>query len=504
MPLRRWFRPHLLIPLAAIAARLLAGPRTIDDAYITFRYAANLLAGNGLVYNPGELVLGTTTPFYALLLSLLGSLVGGPQADFPRIAWLLSAAVDGLNAWLLMRLGARLGMERSGIAAAAVWAIAPWSVSFAIGGMETSVFVALLLATLYLHLENQPVYSALTAGLSLLTRPEALLLLPLLFLQRLWDSRRRRPDTGARPITAGEAAALLIPVSLWGAYGAWIYGSPIPSNIAAKAAAYAMPPYSGLIRLLQHYATPFLGHDLLGGWWIAAGLLLFPGLCLLGGWSVLRRHPRSWPLLVFPWLYLLAYSLANPLIFRWYLTPPLPFYLLLIFAGLERLAADLKFPGLFNLAAAAAFALTASGWTLQPDHGPALPAPRMAYIELELLYAQAADIVGAEADPGDLLAAGDIGVLGYRSGLRIMDTVGLITPQAARYYPLPPEVYVINYAVSSELVLDQQPEWLVILEVYGRRTLLTNPDFQQRYILHSSLPTGIYGSQGMLIFQRLD
>ncbi|MCC6188386.1 MAG: hypothetical protein IT318_05100, partial [Anaerolineales bacterium] len=52
----------LLLPALALAARLLAGPRTIDDAFITFRYARNLLAGSGLVFNPGENVLGTTTP----------------------------------------------------------------------------------------------------------------------------------------------------------------------------------------------------------------------------------------------------------------------------------------------------------------------------------------------------------------------------------------------------------------------------------------------------------
>jgi len=37
----------------------------LDDAYITFRYAQNLAAGLGFVYNAGERVLGTTTPLCA-------------------------------------------------------------------------------------------------------------------------------------------------------------------------------------------------------------------------------------------------------------------------------------------------------------------------------------------------------------------------------------------------------------------------------------------------------
>src|SRR3989337_1683613 len=70
------------------------GPRTIDDAYITFRYAQNLIAGEGLVYNPGEAVLGTTTPVYAVLLAGLGLFSGGGHAAHPTPAPALHAPAD--------------------------------------------------------------------------------------------------------------------------------------------------------------------------------------------------------------------------------------------------------------------------------------------------------------------------------------------------------------------------------------------------------------------------
>ena len=37
-----------------------------DDAFITLRYADNLLAGRGLVYNEGEYVEGYTPPLWLL------------------------------------------------------------------------------------------------------------------------------------------------------------------------------------------------------------------------------------------------------------------------------------------------------------------------------------------------------------------------------------------------------------------------------------------------------
>ena len=43
----------LLIFLLALFLRILPGERMVDDAYITFRYARNLVDGLGFVYNPG-------------------------------------------------------------------------------------------------------------------------------------------------------------------------------------------------------------------------------------------------------------------------------------------------------------------------------------------------------------------------------------------------------------------------------------------------------------------
>ena len=59
------------IALAALLLRITVGPLMIDDAGITFRYARNLALGQGLVFNRGEHVLGTTTPLFAAVLAVL-------------------------------------------------------------------------------------------------------------------------------------------------------------------------------------------------------------------------------------------------------------------------------------------------------------------------------------------------------------------------------------------------------------------------------------------------
>jgi hypothetical protein len=126
----------------------------------------------------------------------------------------------------------------------------------------------------------------------------------------------------------------------------------------------------------------------------------------------------------------------------------------------------------------------------------------MAWFKLELLYRQAADFLAPRLSANSRLAAGDVGVLGFYTPARILDTVGLNSPESLRYYPLDEKYYVINYAIPSQLILTEQPDYVVILEVYGRKTLLADARFQQQYTLLHTIPTDIYGSQGMLIFEK--
>ncbi len=503
MRIRRLLNPQIIVFVVSFVARTLPGPRTIDDAFITFRYAQNLISGHGLVYNPGEAVLGTTTPVYALLMTGLGLLDGGAQASFPVIATIVNAMADSLTCCLLIKLGETLGYRRAGLSAAIIWAIAPYSVTFAIGGMETSLFVLMMVSTFYLHSTNRPIWASLSASLSLLTRPDALLFIGPLAIERLrrlamqWHKERQIPQSGVK-----EIATFSLPVACWAVIGYLAYGNPIPHSILAKVAAYHLPSDAALTRLLQHYGTPFLGQEILGNWWIGAGFVIYLTLYLIGASGTARKKKSTWPLFVFPWAYLIVFAIANPLIFRWYLTPPLPFYILGIFIGVERLGQHWKPPALLAIVASLAFFSTLFGWTLHPDHGPNRPAPKMAYIELELLYRRAAEELQGRIQPDQVLAAGDIGALGYYTNARILDTIGLISPQSLSYYPIPDSAYVINYAIPKELILESNPDYFVTLEVYIRKTLRDDETFNAQYIVDTRFQTDIYTSEGMLIYQR--
>jgi hypothetical protein len=231
---------------------------------------------------------------------------------------------------------------------------------------------------------------------------------------------------------------------------------------------------------------------------------------MLGMRPFLKKSPSAWPLVVFPWFYLAIFAIPNPLIFRWYLTPPLPMYIFFILVGMERILHNLpffahavirqKWGGVIVMFLLPLICVM-SEWTAIPDHGARLPCPDMAWTKLEDLYVQAADIVKRDWQPGDVVAAGDVGVLGWKTRAPILDLVGLNSAITGNYYPLPATDYVINYAVPADLIMDERPAYLVILEVYGRKTVLPDPRFIARYRLIEKIPTDFYGSDGLLVYE---
>ncbi len=502
----------VLTALLAVAARLLPGPRTIDDAYITFRYARNLLRGEGPVFNPGERVLGTTTPLYMGTLAVAALPFGADAAPFPDIAPVLNALADALTCLLLIGIGSALSTPGAGWAAAVLWAVSPMSVTFAVGGLETSVYILLLASVLYFRLRGKLIAMSALAGLAFLTRPDALILAALIFLELavvLLRGKSLRAGLGA---LVRIALPFLLIAGAWSVFAFLYYGTVLPHSLLAKSVAYRLDAGSGMIRLLQQYGTPFFEQLTFGAMVLIVTLPLYLFLSLAGIARAEKMLPRAGAAagLLYPWVYFAVFSAANPLVFRWYLAPPTPFLFLTIFLGLAALLEGLRAGGgrvrkiVFAGLAAAALALSLREWKPAADHGPARPAPEMAYIQLELQYRKVAEDLSQWIPPEYTVAAGDVGVLGYYLDNPILDTVGLNSPEAVRFYPLPESIYAILYAIPPDLILSARPEVIVFLEVYGRNGLLADPRFLEVYRKCAEYSSDMYGSRSMLVYCRKD
>jgi hypothetical protein len=324
-----------------------------EDAYITYRYADNLARGLGFVFNPGERVLGTSTPLFALVLAALATLGADvPAAGAALYAGGLAAAALG-GAWVLRRYGhGNLGAV---YAVAVLWGIGNGYKYF---GMETTFYAALLLATVIAALRGRAVATGILLALAFLTRYDAFMLTAALFVT-LWIAHREIPWR-----TYLAAAVVVAP---WLVFAFLYFGSVMPNTLAAKTREVMPLEYmagsleriaGGLVEPLD----PVLPRSPLFPWAAAVGLAA-PLLVRTVRWA--RRDVHLVLFLAFPVLLWLGYALIGPpLAHDWYFLPATLFFVLggLLAWGeiLGRLVRG-RWPALLALALVAASALALPG-----------------------------------------------------------------------------------------------------------------------------------------------
>jgi arabinofuranosyltransferase len=158
----------------ALAHALLFSGYLVDDTYISFRYARQLVSGHGLVYNLGERVEGYTN-FSWVMIAAAGNLLGVPST--------LSMPIVGLASLLLLiasvlRAGKRLHPNSiwSGIPAAAIVGCNLGVAFYSVTGLETVFFALWMTLSGLALIERRGVRFALFTSIAFLTRPEAGLL----------------------------------------------------------------------------------------------------------------------------------------------------------------------------------------------------------------------------------------------------------------------------------------------------------------------------------------
>ncbi len=154
-----------------------------DDAFISFRYAQNLVAGHGLVYNLGERVEGYTNFLWTVLAA--GVIAGG--GDVALWSHIAGVALGIAIVLLCYVLAARLLGPAWALVAALIVATSQSLLLYTArgSGLETGLFTLLVLAASACYLaaagvrRNLLIATGLLLGLAALTRPEGVLVFAL-------------------------------------------------------------------------------------------------------------------------------------------------------------------------------------------------------------------------------------------------------------------------------------------------------------------------------------
>ncbi|MGH8530991.1 MAG: hypothetical protein ACRETN_14290 [Nevskiales bacterium] len=236
------FRLHyLLAGLALVVAAVLWAqtPLTLDDAFISYRYARNLVQGQGLVFNSGELVEGYTNFLWVLIAALAIACKADPFAA-TRLLGVLSYGIGVLFCAQALYATAPQRISSLLLVAFLGMLLLPDGLLAAVGtGLETAFVGTLgILLGLSLFVWSERIRAAYliaagTALILLLTRLDAVLPVAAAGLV-FWLSRL---PNGVRSATWHTAVQFAIPALGLIIYLLWkisYYGELLPNTYYAK------------------------------------------------------------------------------------------------------------------------------------------------------------------------------------------------------------------------------------------------------------------------------
>lgn len=486
-----------------------------DDAYITFRYVENFVAGKGLVYNVGQHVWGYSTVAYLFWLSGIKILVSG--VALPELAVranVIPFAACGFAVYLLV---ARITQSRwIGAIGAGSILVHPAMLCISTGGMESFLFLAFALFSLWSAIVNRHVTAGILAGMAILTRPEGVLLGPILLLAR-W---REWKSLVKMAVPAG------VLVAAWLLFARIYYGGIVPHSVIAKnLPLYPLAPgtcayriYASLENLIFGTTCPSL---------VQLRTLIALGAIAAAAAGILLHQPYrrnlGWALPAVLFGVVGLYHVGNPLFMEWYWPSVLVTALLTVIVGAFALATwiaerfhrrGLALQGTLIrdgvLAGLGGWLILSTvgayGWN-RPGVDASIWSIGRDPCRLRVVgYRHAAERLNRFIAPHDVVAAPEIGALGYYLEGRVLDVCGLVSPEAIAYLPTPASQRIDPGvgAVPLELVRSLQPQWVVSMPLFIARSLTPSEWFGQSYELAGrvNLPVPCFQSPDILVFRK--
>ncbi|RMG95168.1 MAG: hypothetical protein D6705_14085 [Deltaproteobacteria bacterium] len=461
------FGPFVLA--AILSARVWS--YTVDDAYISLRYARNLALGRGLVFNPGEWVEGYTNFLWTVVLAVPHAL--GVDA-------VLAAKLLGFAAVVATVEG--VGRLERVAAPGRALGLAPWFlasslpfVGHGVFGLETAAYAALVvwgvvrMAAELQSPERRPWGSGTLFGIAATVRPDAPLWAGLAFA--VLPAHPWSRDNLVRALAAAAPLLLLT------AFRLAVYGHPVPNTLPAKTGD-AMAQIVGGSVYLTEYLT-WLGP--------VAGLVGFGGVVALGRPSRLRVYAA---LAVACWTGYVVLVGGDWMIAWRFLAPAEPLLFALAAAGL----ADV-----WHRWGRSGRAVVVGACLLGVAGRVGSTRDLAARVDVEdsnwkrMLDAPVAWL--QQAPPGEVAFA-DLGYVGYVTDRPIFDLLGLMAPEIARLEG--------GYTRKDgrglvEAVVRRRPTYVFLLSLgrdchhpihEGMRAIYEQPDriFQRNYVVAAVVP----------------
>lgn len=443
----------------------------LDDSWIHQTYARNLASRGEWAFRAGIPSAGSTSPLWSALLAIGFLIQLSPYIWTFFLGALTLFALAVLCEWTVRKLVEtyRPRFPWVGIFIAFEWHLA-WA---AMSGMETLLHGLIVTTIIVLLMTNSHRYLplGLLTGLSVWVRPDGLTLLaPVLMTILLAEKDTSSKLKAATRYLIGFGSIFVFYLLFNLAIG----GTPMPNTFYAKQAEYAVWQTMPIIERLGQMTLQLL---------VGPSLVLLPGVI---AWLVKSIKQKLWgSLAALIWCagYLTIYISRLPVYQHGrYLMPAMPILFLfglLAFAEFDGGKMFARYHWVGQTVWRASAAMLTVGFIFLGAQSYAKDA---AVIESEM-------VVAASLPQDALIAAHDIGALGYFDTHELIDLAGLISPDVIPFIRDEPQL--ANY-------LDQR----------GADYLIAFPDFYplmtgnaERVFMTDSPITPAFGEKSMVVYR---
>ncbi len=298
----------LIVAAALMAAALGSGLEwaqtfpgfPLDDTWIHLQFARNVAEGNGFSFNAGVPSSGSTAPLWTLVLAVPLALGVSPIVAAKGLGLLLAIVAAVAAALLTLRL---TGSRAAGLLAGVATAITPRMAWAGLSGMEVPLYTALVLLAMLGYAKDSSARAtgglwAVVAALAGWSRPETFVAGGVLVLA--WLAGPARAGDGRRLIDRWWRPPLLFALVAAGffAFNLYVGGRPLPNTFYAKhygmgsAVSLAEGRYFDALIDVARYPLNLLGDSV--RWQAAQDGLLF-GAAIVGVLALLGALGQAAP-----------------------------------------------------------------------------------------------------------------------------------------------------------------------------------------------------------------
>jgi tetratricopeptide (TPR) repeat protein len=403
----------------------------LDDPWIHLTFAKNLAKYFSFSYFKNEMVTaGSTSPIYTALLSV-GFFISNNEFILSYFLGILFLAASGIFFYKL----SSFDFNKENIFAifcTAIFISDKWMNFISVSGMETTMYIFILIACAYFYKKKKSIPFAIFAGLIIWTRPDGVAFYAALIVDYLWLLFTSKSDKSLKLFSKKDyikiATIFSAMLLLYFALNIMLSSSLLPNTYTAKLTYYS-PEFKSRSEFLKNEVWNYFTNGSYGI--IMAGFIIAVLIMLK---DVFKKNYNRTILyigfivaLIFEYWYKLPYAHR----FGRYMMPVIPFFILASALGYRdifyAIGKYMKGKAVYQVLSVIIFGamLILNAINFKPTS--------VSYSE-ECKYINDRQVTAAiwlrdNTKPEDIIATHDVGAIGFYSERKIVDIAGLITPE---------------------------------------------------------------------------